>query len=87
MDTARILADLRGERERISQAITALEALNGTPRTRKSLGRPKGSTTTQTTARRKKRRGGLTAAGRRRLSEMMKKRWAERRKLQSARRG
>jgi hypothetical protein len=28
----------------------------------------------------KKKRGGLTAAGRKRLSEMMKKRWAERRK-------
>jgi len=31
-----------------------------------------------------KRRGGLTPAGRKRLSEMMKKRWAERRKKTSA---
>jgi len=30
MDTAQILADLRAQRERISQAITALEALEET---------------------------------------------------------
>jgi aminoglycoside phosphotransferase (APT) family kinase protein len=76
MDTGKILAELRGERDRISQAITALEALHNTPSTgRKSPGRPKGATTTAP-----KRRKGLTAAGRKRLSEMMKKRWAERKK-------
>jgi hypothetical protein len=83
MDTAKILADLHAERDRISQAISALEALNGTPMTRKSPGRPKGSakrTAKLETARMKKRNGGITAAGRRRLSEMMKKRWAERKK-------
>jgi len=31
----------------------------------------------------RKKRGGLTPAGRKRLSEMMKKRWAERRKKAS----
>jgi hypothetical protein len=30
MDTAQILADLRAQRNRIDDAITALEALNGT---------------------------------------------------------
>ena len=76
MDTGKILAELRGERDRISQSITALEALHNTPSTgRKSPGRPKGSTSTAP-----KRRKGLTAAGRKRLSEMMKKRWAERKK-------
>jgi hypothetical protein len=76
MDTGKILAELRGERDRISQAITALEALHNTPSTvRKSPGRPKGSTSTAS-----KKRKGLTAAGRKRLSEMMKRRWAERKK-------
>jgi hypothetical protein len=75
MNTANILAELRSERDRISQAISALEALEGTSAPRRSPGRPKTQTTQP-----KKRRGGLTAAGRRRLSEMMKKRWAERRK-------
>jgi hypothetical protein len=76
MDTAKILAELRGERDRISQAITALEALHNTTNIgRKSPGRPKGTTTTAP-----KRRKGLTPAGRKRLSEMMKKRWAERKK-------
>ncbi len=32
------------------------------------------------TAAKQKRRGGITAAGRKRLSEMMKQRWAEKRK-------
>ena len=36
MDTAQILADLRAQRNRIDNAITALEALNGT----KPLGKP-----------------------------------------------
>jgi hypothetical protein len=81
MDTVKILAELRGERDRISQAITALESLNGMPMTRRRPGRPKATNTaTPRIARTKKRRSGLTAAGRKRLSEMMKKRWAERRK-------
>jgi hypothetical protein len=76
MDTARILAELRGERDRITQAMIALESLDKTVRTSRKLGgRPKGSSTSAP-----KRRKGLTAAGRKRLSEMMKKRWAERKK-------
>lgn len=75
MNTVNILMELRSERDRISQAISALEALETSPPPRRSPGRPKAQTTQP-----KKRRGGLTAAGRKRLSEMMKKRWAERRK-------
>jgi hypothetical protein len=33
MDTGKILAELRGERDRISQSITALEALHNSPST------------------------------------------------------
>jgi len=62
-----ILRELRDERERLTRAITALE----------------GATSTGTAVRgsgAKKRSGGITAAGRKRLSELMRKRWAERRK-------
>lgn len=74
MDTARMLAELRGERDRITQAITALEALDG--KAVRGPGRPKSAAVAPTG----KRKGGISAAGRKRLSEMMKKRWAERRK-------
>ena len=39
MDTAQILADLRAQRNRIDNAITALEALNGTKPTSAKPGR------------------------------------------------
>jgi hypothetical protein len=76
MDAARILTELRGERDRINQAITALEALDSTTtRVARRPGRPRKAATVP--ARRRKK--GMSAAGRRKLSEMMKKRWAERR--------
>jgi hypothetical protein len=77
MDTASMLAELRVERDRISHAINALEALQRTNTASRKPGRPKGQGNTAV-----KKRRGITAAGRRRLSEMMKKRWAERRKNQ-----
>ena len=75
MDTGRILAELRRERDRINQAINALETLDGAAAIRRTPGRPKAATAVKP-----KRKRGLTAAGRKRLSEMMKKRWAERRR-------
>jgi len=65
-----ILSELRSERDRLDQAISALEGGKRRP------GRP------PSTGVRRKRR--LTPEGRRRLSEMMKKRWAERRKGRAA---
>ena len=73
MDTTHILSDLRAERGRIEQAIAAIEALETTanlsPRTTAAKAAP-----------RRARRRGLTPAGRKRISEMMKARWAQRRK-------
>jgi hypothetical protein len=72
LDIERIVAELEQERDRISQAIAALKGINSPGSARKiaaangKSGRP--------------RRGGMSAAARKRLSEMMKKRWAERRK-------
>jgi hypothetical protein len=71
LDVNRILAELKAERDRIDQAITSIENI-GAPRARR--GRPPGVPS------RRRRKHRLTPEGRRRLSEMMKKRWAERRK-------
>jgi hypothetical protein len=73
-----IVSELKAERIRIDRAITALEGMS-----------PNGSTSNHAPKQAKaavaQKSGGLTAAGRKRLSELMKKRWAERRKKASAR--
>ena len=72
MDINSIVVELKKERDRLDRAIAALDgeaSRNGAKRT-------------PVRAVAHKRAGGsrLTPAGRKRLSEMMKKRWAERRK-------
>jgi hypothetical protein len=74
LDLAKIVSDLKKERDRLGQAIAALLGSAFSEGGKKHIGRPKGSTT------KKRERGGLTPEGRRRLSLAMKKRWAERRK-------
>ena len=78
MDLKRIVAELEKERSRFGQAINALNQLN------LSANAPKAAANN---ARTSIARGGarLTAAGKNRLSELMKKRWAERkRKVKSS---
>ena len=75
MEIDKIVSDLRKERDRIVKAIAALAA-GGSTYTGKRRG-PKPGPKTSTT---RKRRGGISKEGRKRLSELMKKRWAERRK-------
>ncbi len=70
MDVSSIIAELRRERERIDDAIAAMERIDG------KAGNKRG--------RSGKRRHRLTAAGRKRLSEMMKKRWSERKRRSRA---
>ncbi len=67
MDIERILNDLKRERDRLTRAIEALEGKN-----------PLRATGARGPGKGRKRR--LTPEGRKRLSEMMKRRWAERRK-------
>ena len=69
MDTNRILAELRAERDHIDQAISALEAVTSTGPRR--VGRPPGA------ARKANRRGRMSAAARRKLSRLLKQRWAQ----------
>ena len=74
MNTQRIISELKAERNRLDKAIAALD----------------GTSTTQVVAKRAisldgarppRKRHHLTAAGRKRLSMLMKKRWAEKKKL------
>lgn len=69
MDTQQILSALREEKDRLEQAISALEGAGGS-----KIGSGMG--------RRGRRR--LSAAAKRRISVMMKKRWAERKKAAKA---
>ena len=74
MDIQTIVGDLKAERERIDRAISALEGL-GTGQRRR--GRPAGSHNVATS---KRPRRHMSAAARKRISEMMKQRWAERKR-------
>lgn len=73
MDIQSILADLKRERQRLDTAIAALEGSG--PRRR---GRPVGSGTGAGRPGRPRRH--MSAAARKRISEMMKQRWAERKR-------
>jgi hypothetical protein len=75
LEIDKIVADLKKERDRLVRAITALVGA-GSAATRRR-GRKAGPKAAGT---KRKRRGGITREGRKRLSELMKKRWAERRK-------
>ena len=76
METDRILAELRAERDRINQAIAAIEGLSGAGNHVVRSGRPR--TTTQAAPAQRRGRRGMSAAGRKRLSDMMKQRWESR---------
>jgi hypothetical protein len=76
LDVAKIVSDLKSERDRLGRAIEALEGMGPRQRAMKMTA----SVAAVSSATPGKKRGRLTAAGRKRLSEAMKRRWAERRK-------
>ena len=73
MDIARIVSELKKERDHLDSVIALLQKTGEA-----------GDSSEETPSAGKTRRGGrkrhLTPQGRKRLSELMKKRWAERRK-------
>ena len=71
MNIRKIVDQLKAERDRLDHAISALESISPNGASSGPIGKP--------IIRRRVRRR-LTAAGRKKLSDMMKKRWAERRK-------
>lgn len=72
MNTRSILAELRAERQRIDQAITALASLN-----------PAGTSTRRAAS---PKRRHMSAAGRKAISDAAKAMWAERKKKTRSRR-
>ena len=74
MDIQAIVKELKRERDRLNTAIVALEATDLPPTP------PKASPVGNIPAPPAKQRRHLTAEGRKRISDMMKKRWAEKRK-------
>ena len=72
MDLVKVVSELKRERDRLDRAITALEGIEGAAATaRAGASRPVAQ---------KAKKHHLTTEGRKRLSDMMKKRWAERRR-------
>ena len=74
MDTRLILAELRAERQRIDQAITALGSLDHAGRHHRHR-----------TSKQKRGRHRMSAAGRKRISEAAKAMWARRKKARTTR--
>ena len=70
MDTQQIISELESERDRLEQAITALRGSMHGRRGFAGKGR--------------RGRRHLSAAAKKRISEMMKKRWAERKRAMKA---
>ena len=82
MDIKSVLDQLHTERDRVSQAIAALESLQGIPSAPRRGRPPKNQQSGNVYSMPKKRT--MSPAARRRISEMMKKRWAERRRKNRA---
>ena len=72
MDLVAIVSELKKERDRLNRAIAALEGIDGA---RNGFKKPAAPTLVKA-----KKGRHLTAEGRKKLSEMMKKRWADRRR-------
>jgi hypothetical protein len=79
MDIRSIVSELKSERDRINQAIATLEGLTGNATQRNGAARRRATSVHHPPSVRKG-RSRLTPEGRRRLSQLMKRRWAERRK-------
>ena len=78
MNVQTILTELKRERDRLNRAIAALEESDSSVASSKRV-----TVVSNATTNGKGQGSNLTAAGRKHLSEVMKKRWAERRKKTS----
>jgi hypothetical protein len=75
LDTQRIVSELKRERDRLSQAIALLEGSDAKPGPK-----PGRRAASISTGRASAKRRHLTPEGRKRLSDLMKKRWADRKR-------
>jgi ABC-type transporter Mla subunit MlaD len=79
MNLQAIISELKKERDRLDRAIAALDETSGTGRAITKRRRPPAAKSA-TAGRGSSTKSRLTSAGRKRLSELMKQRWAQRRK-------
>ncbi len=77
MDIEKIVGELKSERDRINQVIALLEGTGFPSKTTRRSASGKGAAAKKSVSR-------LTPEGRKKLSDMMTKRWAERRRLKKA---
>lgn len=83
MDTVHILTDLRAQRDRIDQAIAAMEALNGTSAAKVvKAGAP--APGTKPTAKPTAKKRVFSPESRQRMAEAQQKRWAKKRRAVKA---
>jgi hypothetical protein len=75
MDTSKILTELRTERDRLTQAIAAIEALGGTAVSRQLAPKIPSKTAAPSTKHHAKKRV-IGAEARERMAEAQRKRWA-----------
>jgi len=80
MDIKSILSELRVERQRVDKAISTLEALDGSGARVQTVGKANVAWGSKVSVQKRRARRKMSAAGRKRISEMMKARWAARRK-------
>lgn len=89
MDTAQFLADLRAQRDRIDNAINALESLNGTAvssakATTKAMARTVKSAKTASAASPTASKRVISPEARLRMAEAQQKRWAKKKRAVKA---
>jgi len=84
MDIKSVLEQLQTERDRVNQAIAALEILQGVSSAPRRGRPPKNPTQYGGSVVSMPKKRTMSPAARRRISEMMKKRWAERRRRNRA---
>lgn len=84
MDLKSVLEQLQTERDRVNQAIAALETLQGISSAPRRGRPPKNPSQYSGTVVSMPKKRTMSPAARRRISEMMKKRWAERRRRKAA---
>lgn len=80
MDINAMVSALRNERQRLDQAIAALEGLDNTGARASSARKRSSAQTGEVTSRKPRKRRHMSPAARRRMSKMMKARWAAKRK-------
>jgi len=84
MDTNRILTELRTERDRLNQAIIALESLDSSGSIAARRGRPRATVAHPAPRQTRGGRRRISAAGRRRIAEAARAMWARRKKAAAA---